>query len=147
MSEPQKQLVIREAEQEEIEEFLQREWKPVNERMFGHYDETMWDEHRYALAAYDDERIVGAVVLKIRAGLGKVTQIIIAADRRGEGIACALMARTEEICRREGCHKVSLKTYWNSEAQRFYQKQGYVVEGILRRDLHGVDMRQMCKFF
>jgi len=40
-----------------------------------------------------------------------------------------------------------LKAYCNSEAQRFYQKQGYVVEGILRRDLHGVDMCQMCKFF
>lgn len=147
MSEPEKQFVIRAAEQEEIEEFLQREWKPVNERVFGHCDETMWDEQRHALAAYENGRIVGAVVLKIKAGLGKVTQIIIAADRRGEGIARALMGRTEEICRREGCHKVSLKTYLNSEAQRFYQKQGYVVEGILRRDLHGVDMCQMCKFF
>ena len=147
MSECEKQFVIKEAEQEEIQEFLQREWKPVNERTFGHYKETMWDEHRYALAAYDDGRIVGAIVLKVKAGLGKVTQIIVAADRRGEGIARALMAMTEEICRREGCHKVSLKTYWNSEAHRFYQKQGYVVEGILRRDLHGVDMCQMCKFF
>jgi ribosomal protein S18 acetylase RimI-like enzyme len=147
VTEPEKQLVIREAQQEEIGEFLQGEWKPVNERMFGHYDETMWDEHRYALAAYDDGSIVGAVVLKIRAGLGKVTQIVVAADRRDEGIGRALMARTEEVCRREGCHKVSLKTYWNSEAQRFYQKQGYAVEGILRRDLHGLDMCQMCKFF
>jgi ribosomal protein S18 acetylase RimI-like enzyme len=147
VTEPEKRLVIKEAEQEEIAEFLQREWKPVNERMFGHYDEAMWDEQRYALAAYDDGRIVGAVVLKIKAGLGKVAQIIVAADRRDEGIGRALMARTEEICRREGCHKVSLKAYCNSEAQRFYQKQGYVVEGILRRDLHGVDMCQMCKFF
>ena len=147
MSEREKQFVIKEAEQEEIQEFLQREWKPVNERMLGHYEESMWDEHRYALAAYDDGGIVGAIVLKVKAGLGKVTQIIVAADRRGEGVARALMARTEEICRREGCHKVSLKTYWNSEAQRFYQKQGYAVEGILRRDLHGLDMCQMCKFF
>jgi ribosomal protein S18 acetylase RimI-like enzyme len=147
VSEPERQFVIKEAEQEEIQEFLQREWGPVNERMFGHYDETMWDEHRYALAAYDDGRIVGAVVLKVKPGLGKVTQIIVAADRRGEGIARALMARTEEICRREGCHKVSLKTYWNSEAQRFYQKQAYVVEGMLRRDLHGLDMCLMCKLF
>ena len=56
------------------------------------------------------------------------------------------MGRVEEICRREGCHKLSLKTYWNSNAQRFYEKLGYEVEGVLRRDLHGIDMCQMCKF-
>lgn len=147
MNEEEKQFEIGEVGREEIEDFFHREWKPVNERMFGRYDAEMWDEQRYALAARDDGRVVGAVAFKIKAGLGKVTQIITAADRRGEGIARALMARTEELCRREGCHKVSLKTYWNSEAQKFYQEQGYVVEGILRRDLHSVDMCQMCKFF
>jgi ribosomal protein S18 acetylase RimI-like enzyme len=147
VNDEEKQFEISEVRWEEIEDFLQREWKPVNERMFGRQDAQMWDQQRFALAARDDGRVVGAVVFKIKAGLAKVTQIITAADRRGEGIARALMARTEEICRREGCHKVSLKTYWNSEAQEFYQQQGYMVEGILRRDLHGVDMCQMCKFF
>jgi ribosomal protein S18 acetylase RimI-like enzyme len=147
VNDEEKQFEISEVRWEEIEDFLQTEWKPVNERMFGRQDAQMWDQQRFALAARDDGRVVGAVVFKIKAGLAKVTQIITAADRRGEGIARALMARTEEICRREGCHKVSLKTYWNSEAQEFYQQQGYMVEGILRRDLHGVDMCQMCKFF
>jgi ribosomal protein S18 acetylase RimI-like enzyme len=129
-----------------IEEFLRREWKPVNERMFGRYDAAMWDTQRRALAAYQNEELVGAVLFKIGSGLGKVTQIITSEAHRRQGIGRALMMRVEDICRQEGCHKVSLKTYWNSEAQRFYQKQGYVVEGILRRDLHGVDMCQMCKF-
>jgi GNAT superfamily N-acetyltransferase len=146
VSEQEQQFVIQEVVEEEIAEFLGREWKPVNERMFGHYDDSMWDEQRHTLAAYEDGRIVGAVELEIRAGLGKVTQIIVAADLRGQGVGRVLMDRTEEICRHEGCHKVSLKTYWNSEAQRFYQEQGYVVEAILRRDLHGLDMCQMCKF-
>lgn len=87
MSEPEKRLVIKEAEQKEVEEFLRREWKPVNERMFGRYDEAMWDERRYALAAYENERIVGAVVLKIKAGLGKVSQIIITAERVTRALA------------------------------------------------------------
>ena len=146
MSEQGQQVRIREVHREEIEDFLKREWKPVNVRMFGRYDESMWDVHRYALAAYDGDRPVGAAVFKIEAGLGKVTQIIAAADRRHEGIGRALMVRVEETCRCEGCHKVTLKTYLDSEAQRFYHSQGYVVEGILRRDLHGIDMCQMCKF-
>ena len=139
-------MEIVEVEQETIKDFLDREWKPVDESIFGRYDPATWDVRRYALAAYEDEKIVGAAVFKIEAGLGKLSQIITAADHRGEGIGAALLARFEEICRHEGCHKASLKTYWNSEAQRFYQKHGYAVEGVLRRDLHGVDMRQMCKF-
>jgi ribosomal protein S18 acetylase RimI-like enzyme len=146
MNEVEERLEIVSVDREEIEGFLGREWSPVNERFFGRSDPAMWEVRRYALAAYDNATIVGAAVLKVEGGLGKVTQIITAADRRGQGIGQALMSRVEEICRQDGCHKVSLKTYWDSEAQRFYSSQGYVVEGILRRDLHGLDMCQMCKF-
>jgi ribosomal protein S18 acetylase RimI-like enzyme len=146
MSKVGERLRIVDVDREEIEDFLGREWPPVNERLFGRSDPAMWEVLRYVLAAYDDATMVGAAVLKVEGGLGKVTQIITAADRRGQGIGRALMSRVEEICRQEGCHKVSLKTYWNSQAQRFYSSQGYVIEGILRHDLHGLDMCQMCKF-
>ena len=146
MSEAEDRLEIIDVEREEIEDFLSREWPPVNERIFGQSDSAMWEVRRCTLAAYDDGTMVGAAVLKIEGGLAKLTQLITAADRRGQGVGQALMSRVEEICRLEGCHKVSLKTYWDSEAQRFYTKQGYVVEGILRRDLHGIDMCQMCKY-
>jgi GNAT superfamily N-acetyltransferase len=137
---------IVEVEHGAIEDFLNREWKAENERRFGFYDPTMWDVHRFALAAYKGDRIVGAAVFKIEAGLGKLSQMITAADYRGRGIGKALLAEVEDTCRREGCHKISLKTYWNSEVQRFYERQGYLVEGVLRRDLHGADMCQMHKF-
>lgn len=139
-------MEILEVGRQEIEGFLDREWKPVDERIFGRYDPAMWDVQRYALAAYEDEGIVGAAVFKIEAGLGKLSQIITAGHHREHGIGSALLARVEEVCRGEGCHKIGLKTYLNSQAQRFYENQGYVVEGVLRRDLHGVDMCQMCKF-
>ena len=139
-------LKIVEVEEETIKDFLDREWKPVNESIFGRYDPTMWDVQRYTLAAYEDERVVGAAVFKIEAGLGKLSQIITVSEHRGKGLGGALLTKFEDICRREGCHKTSLKTYWNSEAQRFYEKHGYVLEGVLRRDLHGLDMCQMCKF-
>ena len=146
MRKERRPLEIREVDRQEIEDFLQEEWRPVNERMFGRYEAGMWEVRRHGLAAYDKGRIVGAALFKIEAGLGKVGQVVTAADLRGRGIGRDLMARVEEICRREGCHKLSLKTYWNSEAQRFYEKLGYEVEGILRRDMHGIDMCQMCKF-
>jgi GNAT superfamily N-acetyltransferase len=137
---------IVEVKRETIREFLAREWKPVNESIFGWYDPGMWDVRQYALAAYEGDRIVGAALFKTEAGLGKLSEMITAADQRGKGVGASLLARFEEVCRREGCHKVGLKTFWSSEAQLFYQRHGYVVEGILRRDVHGVDMCQMCKF-
>lgn len=139
-------LEISEGEEGGIKEFLEREWRPVDERMFGLYDEEMWVAKRRALAAYEDGETVGAVVFKMEAGLGKIAQLVVATNYRRRGIGAALLRSVEEVCCQEGCHKISLKTYWNSEAQRFYEEQGYLVEGILRRDLHGVDMCQMCKF-
>jgi ribosomal protein S18 acetylase RimI-like enzyme len=139
-------LEISEGEEGGIKEFLEREWRSVDERMFGLYDEEMWVAKRRALAACEDGETVGAVVFKMEAGLGKIAQLVVATNHRRRGIGAALIRSVEEVCRQEGCHKVSLKTYWNSEAQRFYEEQGYLVEGILRRDLHGVDMCQMCKF-
>jgi len=41
---------------------------------------------------------------------------------------------------------VRLITYANSSAEGFYSLHGYTREGLLRRDLHGVDMSQMAKF-
>jgi GNAT superfamily N-acetyltransferase len=146
MNEAARPWEICEVEQGQIEQFLQREWPAVDERTFGRYDEEMWVAKRRVVAAYENGEAVGAVVFKMEAGLGKISQLIVAEGRRRRGVGAALMRRTEEVCRQEGCHKISLKTYWRSEAQRFYEGQGYVVEGILRRDLHGVDMCLLCKF-
>jgi GNAT superfamily N-acetyltransferase len=137
---------IVEVERETVQDFLNHQWKPVNESIFGFYDPSMWEVHRRALAAYESKRIVGAAVFKIEAGLGKLSQMITAAEHRERGIGGAMVAEVEEICRREGCHKITLKTYWDSEAQRFYEAHGYEVEAVLRRDLHGADMCQMYKF-
>jgi len=43
-------MEINEVGREDIEDFLQREWKPVNEGMFGLHDPTMWDIRRRSAA-------------------------------------------------------------------------------------------------
>lgn len=139
-------MEIVEVERETVEVFLNREWRPVNESIFGRYDPSMWEVQRYTLAAREDRELIGAAVFKIEAGLGKLSQMMTGAEHREQGIGGAMLAEVEEICRREGCHKITLKTYWNSEAQRFYEGDGYEVEAVLRGDLHGVDMCQMYKF-
>ena len=68
-------MEIVEVERETIQDFLNHQWKPVNESIFGRYDPSMWEVRRRALAAYDSKRIVGAATFKIEAGLGKLSQM------------------------------------------------------------------------
>ncbi len=139
-------LRIVETSQEALQGFLDREWAAENARRFSRYEPGMWEERRGTLAAYKDDEVVGAALFTIQAGIGKINELIVAADHRGQGVGSALLTELEGICRQAGCHKVTLKTFWRSDPLRFYQRRGYMVEGVLRRDLHGVDMCQVAKF-
>jgi GNAT superfamily N-acetyltransferase len=139
-------LRIVEASQEAVRDFLDREWAAEDALRFGRYEPGMWEERRVTLAAYKDDEVVGVALFAIQAGVGKLNQLIVASDHRGQGVGSALLAEFERICRQAGCHKVTLKTFWRSDPLHFYQRRGYVVEGVLRRDLHEVDMCRVAKF-
>ncbi len=139
-------MEIVEAKREAVEPFLAREWRGVDLEQFGRADPEMWKAQEYALAAYEGGEMVGALVFKIEAGVGKLSQLLVAAGHRDKGVGGRLLSRFEEVCQKEGCHKVRLITYADSRAEGFYSLHGYVREGLLRRDLHGVDMSQMAKF-
>jgi len=139
-------MEIVEAKREALGPFLDREWRGVNLEQFGRTDPEMWKAQEYALAAYEGGEMVGALVFKIEARVGKLSQLLVAAGHRDEGVGGRLLFRFEEVCQKEGCHKVRLITYADSRAEGFYSLHGYVREGLLRRDLHGVDMSQMAKF-
>jgi len=139
-------LRIVETSQEAICGFLDREWAAEDARRFGRYEPEMWEKRRGALAAYKGNEVMGVALFTIQAGIGKINQLIVAADHRGQGVGSALLAEFEGVCRQAGCHKVTLKTFWRSDPLRFYQRRGYMVEGVLRCDLHRVDMCQVAKF-
>lgn len=139
-------MEIVEAKREAVEPFLDREWRGVNLEQFGSADPEVWKAQEHALAAYEGGEMVGALVFKIEAGVGKLSQLLVATTHRDKGVGGRLLSRFEEVCQKEGCHKVRLITYADSRAEGFYSLHGYVREGLLRRDLHGVDMSQMAKF-
>jgi len=139
-------MEIVEAKREAVESFLDRDWRGVNLEQFGRADPEMWKAQESALAAYEGGEMVGALVFKIEAGVGKLSQLLVAAGHRDKGVGGRLLSRFEEVCQKEGCHKVRLITYADSRAEGFYSLHGYAREGLLRRDLHGVDMSQMAKF-
>ena len=57
---------------------------------------------------------------------GHIGDIVVAADREGQGIATALMARAEEWCRAQGYDWLSLSVFeQNARAERLYRKLGF----------------------
>ena len=75
-------MEIVEVEREIIQDFLNREWKPMNESIFGRYDPAMWEVQRYTLAAREDRELMGAAVFKIEvAGHGEGQREVAGPDR------------------------------------------------------------------
>ena len=139
-------MEIVEVKREAVQPFLDREWRSANEEQFGWYEPGMWEERGHTLAAYGGGEVVGVAVFHSQGGVGRLSQLLVAASHRSKGVGGRLLARCEEICRRDGCHKVRLITYADSQAETFYRLHGYGREGFLRRDIQGTDMVVMGKF-
>ena len=126
--------------------FLAKEWDEENRRNLGTRGRALGSRKQGALVAREGDRIVGAATYKIRFGVGHLSELIVAKDRRGRGVGSALLASFQATCIDEGCHKLTLRTYAGSRAARFYERHGYHVEGFLRNDIRGLDMVSMAKF-
>jgi ribosomal protein S18 acetylase RimI-like enzyme len=60
--------------------------------------------------------------------------MMVAAERRGEGIGRALLAAAIEWARAAGAHKVALEVWPHNEAGlALYRKFGFEQEGLLRK--------------
>jgi GNAT superfamily N-acetyltransferase len=58
--------------------------------------------------------------------VGRITAMVVRADRRGSGIGRRLVAELEEIARREGCARIDLTSrYRREEAHAFYLSLGF----------------------
>lgn len=93
--------------------------------------------------AEEDGQILGAALFWRMGGVGYLSQLLVAAPRRRQGIGARLVAAFEEQC--SACHKLALKTYRNSPSQVFYEKLGYQVEAVIEEDIHRIDWVYMRK--
>ncbi len=125
---------------------MTREWAPENSKRFGRNDPAMWVKHSGYLGAYENDELVGAAIYYTQAGVGHLSELLVSAEQRGSGIGSALLDEFEQRARAAGCHKLTLKTYWDEKAVAFYRQHGYAVEAILYREVFGIDMCRMAKF-
>jgi ribosomal protein S18 acetylase RimI-like enzyme len=78
------------------------------------------------LVAVDDDRVVGTTMAGYDGHRGWLYYVGTDPDRRGEGIAAALIARAEELLTALGCPKVNLMVREGNEGVLdFYATRGY----------------------
>lgn len=79
------------------------------------------------LVAIEGERVIGTCRLLFRSNVARLGRLAVDPDRRGEGIAAALLALADRVALEQGASSISLhaQTY----ARRLYLDAGYEERG------------------
>ncbi len=132
---------------EEMQDYFMKQWPSANEEVFGFTEQAKWKMEEHILSARKDGEIIGIAQFRIIGGVAYLSTILIKEDYRGKGkIGQPLLKKFEASAKEKACHKLSLKAYKNSRAATFFAKHGYVEEGILKNDIHGIDWVMMARY-
>jgi len=93
---------------------------------------TTSDATRERFVAYDNDALVGIIIINMSGGLaGYIQTVCVAPGRRGEGIGAALVAFAEERIFARHANVFLCVSSFNADAQRLYERLGYEVVGRL----------------
>lgn len=135
---------IARVEPERVAAFVRR---AEREALKTFYDfAVVWHEERHDVAAIDGEEIVGAAMIRIAASLAHVERIVVAPERRRQGLGRAMLDRCAEIANYYNCHKLTLMVPHGGGAQRFFEACGYRQEAVLPQHAFKLDMAVLRKF-
>lgn len=94
--------------------------------------------NRLYLVAEKDNEIIGVVHGYYYGDIFYITWIGVQEECRGSGVGSALLNGLEKrVCKR--CHKIQMISAVDLGALRFYRRNGYECEGLLRKAWWGVD--------
>ena len=98
------------------------------------YESSIRRHDAQFFVAEDEDRVVGLLGIEVqRYGVAEFGMMV-AADKRGEGIGSGLLTAAIEWARDAGAHKVALQVWPDNDAAiGLYRKFGFDDEGRLRR--------------
>lgn len=135
---------IARVEPERVAAFVRR---AEREALKAFYDfAVVWHEERHDVAAIDGEEIAGTAMIRIAASLAHVERILVAPERRRQGLGRAMLDRCAEIANYYNCHKLTLMVPHGGGAQRFFEACGYHQEAVLPQHAFKLDMAVLRKF-
>ncbi len=91
---------------------------------------------RILLAAYHGSKLVGTVQVVTatppnQPHRGDVAKLLVLRSARGQGVAARLMQRAEEYAREAGKSLLVLDTVTGGDAERLYQRLGWMKVGVI----------------
>jgi len=109
-------------------DFAEKKWAIAD---LEHYGENVkWEKTTHDIVARDsDNKIIGKLDSSMEAGVAHISNIMVAKSGRRQGIGKALMLRAEEFARKNGAHKIFLKTGKGWGSVSFYESLGYKITG------------------
>ena len=93
-------------------------------------DRLLADPEALVLKAVEGHRVIGAVRAQVTGTTGVVGRLAVVPDRRGRGVAAALLARVEEDLRDRRPDLAALTLFTGEQSvrnQRLYRRAGYAV--------------------
>lgn len=107
---------------------------------------VVWHEQFHEFAATIDGDVVGVLSLRIAASLAHVDSLIVAPERRRNGIGRRLLECAETTANYYNCHKVTLEAPADFPARTFFEACDYKTEAILPQHTWKLDVAVMRKF-
>lgn len=93
--------------------------------------ETLDQKQTMLLAAYEDKKMIGYVILYYVLEDGEIARIAVADGYRRQGVATLMLREMVILCRDIGVSKILLDVREsNAAAYAFYERRGFVRDGI-----------------
>lgn len=124
-------VVIKNTNEKEVKKFNEKEWHRADIEHYGR--PVKWVSKLLVFKAVEKGKVVGSIKARYEVGVVFVKNIIVAKDKRRQGIGKKLIEQVEKTGKRLGAHKLYLNTMekWNSTP--FYKSLGFKKTADLKK--------------
>jgi ribosomal protein S18 acetylase RimI-like enzyme len=125
-------IIVSNKTSDELKKFFKDEFEDLYSQKYFGKKTAYWNRKWFYAKAVSEKEIIGAMVLKTEAGVGKIESIVVKHTKIRQGIGKILMKKAEEICKKEECHKLHLSTGKTWGTLAFYESLGFTKTGEVK---------------
>jgi GNAT superfamily N-acetyltransferase len=122
-------IKIVEVDKGKVMDFNETEWQKVNNINFG--PGFKWNTTHFAFKATENGKIVGVTFGKHESGTVYISNIIVAQEKRRQGVGTMLIKRIEKFGKQFGDHKIWLISGKHYVESLFFENLGFKEEALL----------------
>lgn len=120
--------------------FAAREWPPVDREVFG----PEWEPRApFAVTARREDEVVGIATGWTFGDLAWLSELLVGAAARGQGVGDHLLRLVEHLAAGRGCRRMGLRTVAGEPAEAVYLRRGWREEARFRGWWYGRDVVQL----